>query len=447
MKKSLACFTISLLVIASISGCSEEDDSADDRVTITFWHSFVSSTIPALNELLEKFEHEYPRIKVKAQYIPTGDALLQKLITAVQSRTAPDVSWVHAEYFEALAGADAIYPMEYFLSGPNGLSQEEMKDFYPALMRLASWKGTLYSMPMEATNLGLLYNKDMFREAGLDPDRPPRTWEELVGYARRLTIDRNKDGRFEQVGFLVPIFPATGPLGPWMVWQWLPFLWQAGGYVINVEQSEVLFNSAAGVQALSFWKKMYEEFKLNEFTNEFDYAFISQQLAMALDGPWNLPRYKDVLRHLDWAIAPLPAGPVKRATVVGGEYLTIFKQSEHPKEAWTFVKWIVRPDNQAFWSMRSMYLPVRRSVLEIPEYQEFLQEHPNLKAYVDQMDYAQLQRDIDHYNVEINRFLAEALERATVGRKDPAKVLNEAAEKANLLLTSRIARIERSQNP
>ncbi|MEO8399311.1 MAG: extracellular solute-binding protein, partial [Ignavibacteriaceae bacterium] len=74
--------------------CSDKKD--DGRTNIIFWHSFVSSTIPAVNKLITRFEKEHPNIKITAQYIPTGDALVQKLITSIQSNTAPDISWIHA---------------------------------------------------------------------------------------------------------------------------------------------------------------------------------------------------------------------------------------------------------------------------------------------------------------------------------------------------------------
>ncbi len=256
----------------------------------------------------------------------------------------------------------------------------------------------------------------------------------MYEYAKRLTVDENGDGRYEQVGFFVPIFPASGPLSDWMVWQWMPFLWQAGGYVINSDQTEVLFNSDAGVKALSQWKKIYDALNLRTFTVDYEAAFPSQQLAMALDGPWNLPRWED--RDVDWAIGWLPAGPAKRATVVGGEYLVVFKQSKHPKESWTFIRWLLRPDIQAMWSMKSGYLPVRSSVVQIKEYQEFLEENPGLKAYVEQMKYAQSPRPIDYYSLEISRAIAEAIEKATLGNMDPKTVLDEAAVKSNKLLKS-----------
>lgn len=428
----LCCLVVAGIVIA---GCSQKKEDAGGKVTIVFWHSFVSSTVPALNELLEKFQKDNADITIKAQYIPSGDALIQKLITAVQSKTAPDISWIHADFLPSLTEAHAVYRMQEFINGPDGLTEADLSDFFPALLEAASWRDTLYSMPMEATNLGLLYNKALFRQSGLDPDVPPQTWDELRSYAKKMTIDKNNDGKLDQVGFGIPIYPASGPLGSWMVWQWMPFLWQAGGYNINLEQTEVLFNSDAGVKALTLWQQIYRELNLSTFTPDFDAAFPSQQLAMMLDGPWNLPRYSQ-FKNLEWAIAPLPTGPEKRATIVGGEYLAIFKQSQHPQEAWKFVKWILQPETQAMWSMKSGYLPVRHAAVNIKEYQDYLLANPGLKAYVEQMEVGQSPRPVDYHSLEISRNLAEAIEKATLGNADPKIVLDEAAAKSNKLLAS-----------
>ncbi|MCI0699189.1 ABC transporter substrate-binding protein [candidate division KSB1 bacterium] len=415
--------------------CSKRNDQAEDKATVTFWHSFVASTIPSLEELIKKFEAEHPDILIKAQYVPTGDALVQKLITAIQSQTAPDISWIHADFLDKLVEAAAIYRMEEFIKDPNGLTDEEINDIFPPLLQAASWRDTLYALPMEATSLALLYNKELFRQAGLDPDHPPQNWEELREFAKKLTIDKNGDGKFDQHGFLVPVFPASGDLNIWMILQWTPFLWQAGGYEINPEQTEVLFNSEAGVQALTLWKNMYEELGMRTFSMAHDMAFASQHLAMVLDGPWNLPRYRE-LKNVDWAVAPLPAGPVKRATYLAGEHLAIFKQSRHPHAAWMFVKWILQPEIQAMFSMKSGYLSVRRSVLERKDYQDFLASDPALKAFVDQMQWGQSRRPIDVHRIEINRYLAEAIEKATLGKMDPKVALNEAMAKSNQLLQS-----------
>ncbi|CAN5593888.1 ABC transporter substrate-binding protein [soil metagenome] len=431
--------SLAIIVVIALSlfpmGCRGGGGS-DGRTEVIFWHSFVSSTIPALEDLIERFEEEHPEIRIRAQYIPTGDALIQKLITSVRSNTAPDISWIHADYLEALVGADAIYPMADFINGPNGLTEEDLADIYPALLQYASYRGTLYSIPMEATNLGLVYNKDLFREVGLDPERPPQTWDEVIEYSQRLLLDRNGNGRYDRIGLLVPAMPATGPDGPWMVWQWMPFLWQAGGYLIDEEQTRVMFDEEGGVRALGFWKQLYDLQNQRSFTTEYQSAFVSGQGAMMLDGPWSIPNYPRLLRNMDWGIAPLPAGPTKRATVVGGEYLAIFRQSENPDAAWTFIRWMTRPDVQAFWSERSGYLPTRQSVLEVPSYQAYLDDNPALRAYVEQMAYSQAQRPIDFHPLEIQREIAMAIERATVGGEDPQVALSRAATNANALLSS-----------
>jgi len=428
---------LAVLLVLIVFSCKNNNDSTTtDKVEITFWHGMMASSVPALNELIKKFESEHPGIKINAQTIPNGDAGIQKLMTSLQSQTAPDISWIYADYMEDLVTSNAIYPMADFINGDNGISKDDLEDIYPSLRTYASWKGTLYSLPMEATNLALIYNKDMFKAAGLDPEHGPRTWDELYEYSKKLTLDKNNDGNFEQVGFFVPVFPSSGSRNGWMVWQFRPFIWQAGGEIIEADQSKVIFDSDAAISALTLWKKLFKEQKLSTFTSDFDMAFVSRQLAMAMDGPWSLPRYKDLMKNLNWAFAPLPQGPSKRATIVGGEYLAIFKQSKHPKEAWEFIKWIISPEAQAQWAMSSGYLPIRRAVSKIPDFQKYLNENPNYKVFVDQMEFGQAERSIDYGGMQITRYLGEAIENVTLGNGDPKTELKKSAEKSNELLKS-----------
>jgi len=169
--KHIVIFTVTILIATYFSGCS---NSKEKRTTVVFWHSFVATTIPALNELVARFEKEHPNIKIDAQYIPTGDALVQKLITSIQSGNAPDVSWIHADFLDKLTESDAIYPMHHFIKGENGLTDQEVNDFFPQLLGAFSYKNTLYALPMDATVLALVYNKNHFRAVGLNPNAPPK---------------------------------------------------------------------------------------------------------------------------------------------------------------------------------------------------------------------------------------------------------------------------------
>ena len=215
-----------------------------------------------------------------------------------------------------------------------------------------------------------------------------------------------------------------------MTLQWTPFLWQAGGEESNTAGTEARFNSEAGVEALALWKRLYTMEDFSRFGIAHDIGFASGKLAMILDGPWNLPRYR-AMKDVDWAVAPLPAGPVCRATYIAGEQLAIFRQSAHPREAWKFIRWILRPDVQARFSMSSGYLPVRRSVLQIGEYRAYLAHDGALKSFVDQMGTGRGRRVIERHRVEFNRCLAEAIERATLGKLDPKRCLDEAARSVN----------------
>jgi len=429
-------YIISLIIIfaSTISFNCSDNSKNDDTVTVTFWHSFVASTIPAFNELIEKFESENPGIKINAQYVPTGDALVQKLVTAVQSNSAPDISWLHSDFISKLVEADAIYPMNHFINSENGLTDEEMNDIFPQLLQAASWRDTLYAMPMEATVLALLYNKDMLKAAGYSS--PPANWNELHEYARNLTIDSDKDGVPEQYGFYIPAYPASGPLSIWMVLQWTPYLWQAGGSEINNNQTQVLFNSDAGVKALTLWKTIYNDVRFNNFSMTHDMGFTSGTIAMIMDGPWDLPQLKKLVKF-NWGITSLPEGPEKKATYLAGESMAIFMQSKNPDAAWTFVKWIVKPENQAFFSERSGYLPVCKSVLEMEDYQNYLNRDPLMKAFVDQMEIGFARATIDYNRVEINQNIAAAIEKAIIGNVDPKTALDEAAQKCNILLNNR----------
>lgn len=423
---------LTVLLLLLLLACRQESRE-EGQVTLTFWHSFVASTLPALQQLIADFEGSHPGIRIKAQYIPTGDALSQKLITAIQTRTAPDISWIHADFIQYLVEADAIYPMRHFIDREDGLSAADMADFFPPLLAAAEWRRTLYALPMEATCLALLYNRDLFRQAGLDPQHPPATWEELYDYTLKLTRDRDGDGKTDQYGFYVPVFAASGPLSIWMVLQWTPFLWQAGGSFINPEQTQVLFNQESGVQALAFWKKLYDAMQFKTFSTAHDLAFFSGSLAMVMDGPWNLPRYRQ-LRGVDWAVAPLPAGPAASATYLAGEEIAIFKQSAHPDAAWLFVKWITSPEVQARFSIQSGYLPVRQSVLQMPAYQAHLAADAPLRAFVEQMPRGRAREEIDFHRLEINQTIAEAVEQCLAGGRDPRTALDQAALRANNLL-------------
>jgi multiple sugar transport system substrate-binding protein len=215
--------------------------------------------------------------------------------------------------------------------------------------------------------------------------------------------------------------------------QWSTYLWQAGGDIIDAEQSSVLYNSEAGIQALAFWKDLFHRMGSPANSITHDLSFVSQNVSMIMDGPWDLPRFREI-ENFDWGIAPLPAGPAGQVTYIAGEHLAIFRQSRNPEAAWTFVKWVTQPEIQAMFSEDSGYLPVRLSTLDLPEYREALARDERLRAFVEQIPIGRVRRPLDFYQVEINRHIAEAIERTLIGGIDARRALSESARKSNELL-------------
>ncbi|HRS52911.1 MAG TPA: ABC transporter substrate-binding protein [Candidatus Marinimicrobia bacterium] len=422
-----------VFLIVMANNCSKPKPRDANSITLTFWHSFVATTLPILDAMIADFEKENPGVKIQAQYVPTGDALIQKIITAIQSRTAPDIAWIHSDFLDNLVNSRAIFSINE-LAGDDSLFYNQcLPDIFPQLLPPITFRDTLFALPMEATTLALLYNRDWFRQIGLNPDHPPATWAELDSFTMQLCSDSNSDGQPERYGFYVPVFPASGPLNIWMTMQWAPFVWQAGGEIFSNNQPT--FASEAGVAALAFWSKLYHQQKFERFSMAHDMGFISQTVAMIMDGPWNLPRYRDYVKF-DWGVAPLPAGSAGRASYLAGESLVVFKQCVNPEAAWRFINWFLKPEVQRTFAEKSGYLPVRRSVLNDSDYVNFLEQFPQQKSFNEQIRYARGRSLPDKFRVEVNQCIAEALESSIIGRIAPEKSLKVADEKIRRLLSS-----------
>lgn len=426
-------YLITLFLFLSLIFSSCNKNGGKEKNEIRFWHSFVASTYDALEKTIDEFEVEYPNIQINDQYVPTGDALVQKLITAAQSNTLPDIAWIHADFIDKLVKMNAVYDLNSFIENDSSFSEKCLEDIFSGLISAVTYEEKIYGLPMDATTLALLYNKSLFQKVGLPSQKPPEDWEELKYYARQLTRDIDHDGDFDQYGLYVPVFSASGPLNIWMVLQWTPFLWQAGGKLIGDDGKTVLYDNQAGVDALEFWQDLYELQRFENFSLAHNVGFCSQTAAMILDGPWNLPRYRRI-NDFQWDVAALPAGKAGSITYLSGEYLVAFKQSEFPHEAWTFIKWFLKTDTQTRFAMRSGYLPVRKSVLQNNEFISFMDKNPKYSKFVDQLKSARV-RSLSFYNrVEFNQYLAEAIENTIKGKMDPNTALKQAAKKTNKLL-------------
>lgn len=430
-KKKLGAISLSITLIGSLlAGCGSKeakqtptDGEQGKKIELTFWHGIESpENNQVLTEMINKFNQSHKDIYVNAQSYGAQDQAIGKIQTAVAGKKAPDLVWLASAYTGQFAKADVLAPVEEFIKNDSSFKKD---DIYQGLWDVSSYQGKIYTAPFDAGNIGIFYNKDLFEKAGIK--EVPKTWDEFREAAKKLTVDKDGDGRPDQWGFQVPIGTSE-----WTVWTWQTLLWQAGGEFLNKEQTKPAFNSPQGVKALQYWTDLVHKYKVANFsetdagykTNDFE----NGKLAMQIVGPWILPQLNKN-KKVNYGVFFLPKDQ-RLATNIGGENLFIFKSSpEREKAAWEFAKFIMSNDFQVDWAMKTGYLPVNKSALEDSKFKSYLDENKSYKTFVDQMEFGFARPSIPAYNA-ISAALGKELEQALYQKKSPEAALNDAAKAA-----------------
>lgn len=187
---------------------------------------------------IAEFENRNPDIKVSTLSMGAGDMNPQKLMTSIVGGVPPDLISQDRFTIGDWASRDAFEPLDGFLKAEGGKDALRPQDFYPAAWKEATYKGHVYGIPTGIDDRMLYYNIDMFKKAGLDPNKPPRTWEELKAYAKKLT-KVNPDNTIAQIGFI----PNYGNS-----WLYL-YSWQNGGEFMSKDGRTCTLNNPASVAA------------------------------------------------------------------------------------------------------------------------------------------------------------------------------------------------------
>lgn len=199
--------------------------------TVTWWTPNFNEA--RARELVAKFEAENPEITINLE-ITTTDGLPQRILTALQSGSAPDIIDVQHGWVNGYAQNNLVVPLDDVIT--------EREDYIPAALDYVTWEDQVWGLPYRIETHAILFNRGHFTEAGLDPDAPPATWAELTAAAEALT----RDGRF---GFAIT---GGGEVGN-TIFRSLPFIWMNGGAIISDDGTEVLVNSPETVAAVEFY--------------------------------------------------------------------------------------------------------------------------------------------------------------------------------------------------
>jgi len=349
---------------------------AADKIELSFWHAKAGHRGKVWGKMVEEFNKAHPGIQVTATYQGGYTVTLQKITTAIAADATPDVSEIPNRYgIPQFAESGKLIALNQFMS------KAEIEDWFLGARMRATYKKKLYAIPNAISTPLLFYNANMFKEVGLDPDKPPQTWDELVTYAKKLTRDIDGDGKIDKWG-----------LGMHTTLNYFlyAFILQNGGELLD-EEGNPLFNTPEAAEACRFWSDLVHKHKVmppltHNATNK---LFIAGTTAMMYQSDGFIAKLGESIgNRFEVRVAFLPKKK-RYAVGLGGSNLGIFKSNpKREAAAWEFVKWVTSPEMSAYWAENTGYIAPRKSAQALASHKAFLKANPMYGLAAEQMQYA-----------------------------------------------------------
>lgn len=415
---------IMLVVITALLSAAVAQAVLPAKKELVFWFTWTDEGETAIRELVRLF-HETQKEFAIRPVLCTDSEMNQRLLTAVAGKVPPDLVLLDRYRTAQFASRGALTDLGGYV-GKSGVVRKE--GFFRACWNECIYGGNIYAIPFETDNRLLMYNKRLFKEAGLDPDSPPKTWDELFRCAQRLTRT-DKDGRITCLGF--------NPTGHGV--SLVHYIWQNGGDVFNKDMTKVIFHHEEGIEALEWVCKLIDWYgyeRMNSFVASFgsnaaDPFYIGME-AMKSDGSWiyaDIKRYAPDFFRNDLGLAPLPYS-TSRATLAGGFALVMPLGAKNQDLAWRFIEFASSKQAQILFATRAGAIPALRAAAESGD---FRGSSPFWPPFIEEMEYARF-RPVHPAFPEIEDYIYTAVDEATRGVKTPERALADAAASAQKIL-------------
>ncbi|RJE89979.1 ABC transporter substrate-binding protein [Paenibacillus sp. 1011MAR3C5] len=418
-----------ILVFAFIiSACSNGDssggkgsDDGDGPVKLQFFFPVaVGGPITKLiDQLAKDFERENENISVMPIYGGSYQDTMTKVATAVQGNNSPDMAVLLSTDLYTLLSMNAIEDLT-----PR-FSQDYFSGFYEAFLGNTKSGDQVWSVPFQRSTIVLYYNKDKFREAGLDPDKAPATWEELREYAAKLT---KTDG--SQWGIEIP---STG----YQYWMLQALSLQSGENIMSNDGKQVYFNKPHVEESLQFYMDLGQKDKVMP-SGTIEWAtvpsdFISGKTAMMFHTTGNLTKVKNEAAF-DFGVAFLPANK-QYGSPTGGGNLYVFKDiPERNKEAAVkFIEFLTQPERVAQWSIDTGYVGTTKASYETEALKQYVADFPEAAVARDQLEFADSELST-YQNGQVTKIFNDNIQAALLGTLSAKEALAKSQEQADGIL-------------
>jgi multiple sugar transport system substrate-binding protein len=336
-------------------------------------------------QIVADFEAAHPDITVKVE-VADWNSYWDKLRITTAGGDAPDIFAMDAPIYPDWQARGALLDLTPYLSAEAGV----LDGVYPGPLKAYQLEAGTFGLPRDFQTIVLYYNKAMFDAAGIAYPDDSWTLEDFRTAAKALTLDTNGDGTTDQWGVsteLLDMEPA-----------WAAAVYGYGGAPISDDYSKTLLAEGPAADAWTFLSGMYLEdgsiMKEEDLESYGWDGFLAGVAAMTFSGHWVIPAYQELA--FDWDVAPYPAGPAGRATLVNSAGIVISSTTEHPDEAFEFVKFVISEAGQSKLTELGFAIPVLEAVATSPVYLEQAAKG-NHKVFLDALEYARTKPSFKGY--------------------------------------------------
>jgi len=399
-----------LAVLILFLGCSKTETN---KAVLQLWQFWTDPQVkPTILNLVQKFEQENPGIKVVLTDL-TWSSGHEKIVVAFASNSAPDVLELGSDWVPEFSFQNVLLDLTPQVDS----IRNRFRMWEPGI-----YDGKVFAFPWILDTRVLFYNKDLMAKAGLDPNEPPQTWNQLLSYSKKINQPQKQ----------IYGFGANAAERHRLYKKFLPFLWGNGGKILSEDISTCLLNAKEAIDALDFYIQLTKS-GLLDTQRRLDEAFMQGKLGFVISGGWLLKEIQKNNLPLNFGVALMPQPDKNKgisASFAGGEFLVVNQKSKNPAAALKLVRFLTRLDN-CLELCKAIGTPSPSDSLAT--YDPYYQDDPYLKIFQHQLKFSFSPPATPKW-VYIEEKIERAVEEAMYARKTPSQALKDAKQEIDKLL-------------